>query len=508
MEDMFSEKRNGKKSFGNSFSVRELLDIMFRRRRVVGYSFCGLLAGVLLAILFISPTYEAQMEIFLDHKRVDPVVSTEANVMQQASGLTEDEVASEVQLFLSRDSLEKAVIDNNLYETKNPSLLQSIVLHVKGALGLNPDRETRVYRAVLAMEKNVQVIPVNNSNVLQITYDSRSPQVAANVLSELGNLYLEKHAAVRSSAGTADLFAKQADQFKKHLEDTEEKLVSFDQQSGAVSADYVKQATLQKVSDFGIALTQTRADVAQTQARIRDLDKQMGVLPSRVTTQEKVADNPQLMADLKSTLLNLEIKRTELLERYDPQYPLVQEVEKQIAESHAAIAEAEKAGSHEQITDQNPTNQWVRTELAKDKADLVGYEARAQAMSQALGQMQKKVLQLDRDSQTQQNLMRMAKADESDYLLYNQKAEQARIDDVLNQKGILNASISEQPIIPKVPVGLPTGAKLLLGLIVAVLFSFGIGFLVEYLDPSFRTPRDVEETLEIPLVAAIPRNGH
>lgn len=508
MEDLFEEKRSTKKSAMESFSVRELLEIMFRRRRVVGYSFCGLLAGVLLAMMLLPPSYEAQMEIYLDHKRVDPVVSTEANVMQQASGLTEDEVASEVQLFLSRDSLEKAVVDNDLYQTKNPSLVQSAVLHVKKALGMYPDKETRIYRAVLAMEKDVQVIPVNNSNVLQVSYDSRSPQVAAKVLGELGNLYLEKHAAVRRSAGTAELFAKQAEQFRKNLEDTQEKLVSFDEQSGAVSADYLKQATLQKVSDFGVSLVQTQADVAQTRARIRDLNKQMNVLPTRVTTQVKVADNAQLLANLKSTLLNLEIKRTELLERYDPQYPLVQEVEKQIAESHAAVEGAEKAGTHEETTDQNPTNQWARTELAKDKADLVGYEARAKAMSLALGNMQKKVMQLDRDAETQQNLMRMAKADESDYLLYNQKAEQAHIDDVLDQKGILNASISEPPMVPRVPAGLPVGAKLLLGLIVAVIFSFGIGFLMEYLDPSFRTPRDVEETLEIPLVAAIPRNGH
>jgi len=34
------------------------------------------------------------------------------------------------------------------------------------------------------------------------------------------------------------------------------------------------------------------------------------------------------MANLKTILLNLEIKRTELLRPYEPSYPLVQEVEK------------------------------------------------------------------------------------------------------------------------------------------------------------------------------------
>jgi len=42
----------------------------------------------------------------------------------------------------------------------------------------------------------------------------------------------------------------------------------------------------------------------------------------------------------------------------------------------------------------------------------------------------------------------------------------------------------------------------------AALLSIGLAFLTEYLDPSFRTPKDVEETLELPLLAAIPKNGH
>lgn len=60
---------------------------------------------------------------------------------------------------------------------------------------------------------------------------------------------------------------------------------------------------------------------------------------------------------------------------------------------------------------------------------------------------------------------------------------------------------------PLVPASLPTGVKLLLAVVIATLVSVGLGFLMEYLDPSFRTPEDVIEHLEIPLLATVPRNG-
>ena len=115
---------------------------------------------------------------------------------------------------------------------------------------------------------------------------------------------------------------------------------------------------------------------------------------------------------------------------------------------------------------------------------------------------------LQDQSVVQQDLLRTAKADEENYLLYHRKREEARIADALDQRKIINAAVAEAPIPPLVPASLPTGVKLVLALMVAALVSLGLGFLMEYLDPSFRTPEEVQEYLEIPLLATVPRNGH
>jgi len=519
MENGSPEKKNGRNGSENgngngnarpkrTFTLRDLVGMAFRRRRVIILAFAGLMAGSVLAIFILPQTYEAQMKILVQRERVDPVVSTEPNVSASDRDLTLDEIASEVELFQSRDSLERTVEDCALYESRNPWSLGAIKLRVMGALGAAPDKQTRIDKAVLKMEtKDLQVIPLNASDIIKATYQAQSPQLAEQVLKELGDLYLAKHTAIRRPHGTTNFFDEQAHQYEKELATSEGQLVSFTQQTGVVSADLEKQVTLQKINDFDLTLQQTRASIAETEKRLQTLEVEDGTVPARVTTQIKVADNPQLMANLKTTLLDLELKRTELLKRFDPTYPLVEEVQTKIAETLASIAEAEKRGIREETTDLDPAHAWVKTEMAKAQADLRGLQARAAAMNGALKTLESRAQKLQGESVVQQSLLRVAKANEENYLLYHRKREEARIADALDQRKIINAAVAEAPMAPLVPASLPAGVKLLLAVVIATFASVGLGFLMEYLDPSFRTPEEVKEYLDIPLLATLPRSN-
>jgi uncharacterized protein involved in exopolysaccharide biosynthesis len=506
MDEVKSEKHNGNNDSAPSFSLRDLLSVVFRRKRLMLLSFAGLLLGAVLAIVILPSTYEGQMKILVERERIDPVVSTQGNVIEADRNVTPDEISSEVELFQSRDSLKQTAIDCGLYEIKNPWSLAGIKMRVLEAVGSAPGKDQRIYKAVLALEKNLHVIPMNNSNLIKVTYETHSPQEAERVVTELGNLYLAKHAAVHRPQGTSEFFQQQADQYKSDLAGAEARLVKMNQLTGIVSADFEKQVTLQKYSDFDVSVQQTRAAIAETEQRVKALRGKEASIPSRVTTQIRTADNPQLMANLKTTLLNLEIKRTELLEAYDPSYPLVREVETQIAQAVAAIADAKAGAVREETTDQNPTHEWVRTEMAKAEADLVGLEARSSVLSAALRTLKERALKLDQQAVVQQELLRTAKADEDSYLLFHRKREEARIADALDQSKIVNVSIAEAAPVPLVPIGLPPWMKLILAVVIAACVSLGAGFLGEYLDPSFRTAEEVKEYLDIPLLATIPRS--
>jgi hypothetical protein len=88
------------------------------------------------------------------------------------------------------------------------------------------------------------------------------------------------------------------------------------------------------------------------------------------------------------------------------------------------------------------------------------------------------------DSVDQQDLMRTAKADEDNYLLYLHKREEARIGDALDERRILNVAIVEPPVAPAL-----AEHNILLYFVLA--FSLAVAFTVGYrvYNRSTLTPR-------------------
>ena len=189
-----------------------------------------------------------------------------------------------------------------------------------------------------------------------------------------------------------------------------------------MSAQYERDLTLQKASELEASLAQTQASIADTQQRIGVLEQQTTSVPPRLTTQLRTSDNPQLFQQIKSTLLTLELKRSELLSKFEPTYPLVVEVEKQIRETQAMIAAEKDAPVRDETTDQNPTYEWVKAEMAKAQTELSGLKARAAADQAALARYHQGARSLQQAAIVQQDLLRTVKTEEDNYLLYSAEA--------------------------------------------------------------------------------------
>jgi len=214
-------------------------------------------------------------------------------------------------------------------------------------------------------------------------------------------------------------------------------------------------------------------------------------------------------------LLTLELKRTELLTKYQPNYPLVTEVDKEIADTKSALAKEEGTPVSEETTDRNPTYQWINEELAKAKSDLSGLQARETATQAIVNVYNNNARVLDEKGLLQQDLLRTQKANEDNYLLYLKKGEEARIATALDQTRILNVAITEPPSVPALP-SRSVWTFLSVGCLLAFVFSAGLAVTLDYSDRSFRTPSEVLAELKIPVLAAVPfhangkngRNGH
>jgi uncharacterized protein involved in exopolysaccharide biosynthesis len=307
--------------------------------------------------------------------------------------------------------------------------------------------------------------------------------------------------------GQFSFFEKQAEQTRKGLADAEAKLGQFAKDNGAVAPEIERDITLQKLNEFKFALEQTRASIRETENRIAELTRLQSSTPDRITTQSRRADNPQLLQQLKSTLLNLELKRTELLTKYQPTYRAVQEVDKQIADTKASIAAEDARPVREEVTDQNPTHEWIRSELTKAKADLTSLQARERVTVGSIKEYEDRAQKLQAAGLQQQDLLRTQKEQQDNYLLYAHKREEARITEALDKGRILNVAVAEAATPPALPAH-PAWMYGLFGALAGLVLSAGLVFVAEYNDSSYRTPDEVNQDLGIPVLAAIPREAN
>jgi uncharacterized protein involved in exopolysaccharide biosynthesis len=425
------------------------------------------------------------------------VVSTEAIAPAVTKPVSEEDLNSELELLHSSDVLRQVVINCGLDQEK------TLMDRVFGP----PTPERRIARATLQLGKEIQMAVVKKSNLIEVHYTSRDPQVSVQVLKTLAEAYLQKHVAVHSPPGQIEFFAQETERYRKNLSDAESELKQFSQEEDGVAPQVSRDITLQKLSEFNSSLQQTRAEVASTEQRIKTLEKQAGITPERLTTATRQSDDAQVLQSLKATLMNLELKRTELLTKYQPTYPLVQEVDKQLAETKSAIMSEESKPLKEQTTDRNPTYAWINEELAKAKAEYSGLQARAAATEAIVGKYEAKSRDLAQKGLVEQDLQRTMKANEENYLLYLHKQEQARMSEALDRTRILNVAVAEQPVAPSLPSNSPF-PMVLGGIFLAAVVSVAAVAANQYLDPSFRTPEEVSTELNIPVLAAVPHRAN
>jgi uncharacterized protein involved in exopolysaccharide biosynthesis len=490
-----------------AYTLRDLLTIAFRHRRLMVISFLGILSAAIFGAVLQPNRYAAGMKILVKRERVDPVVTAEASALPQfALAVTEEEMNSEVELLKSRDLLEKVVLACDLQHQSDSSWSKVLVAVTSRTKAMSPEKDTRIPQAVRTLEKALTMEVLKKTNLIAVHYQSSDPKLAAQVLTELSNLYLEKHLEMHRPPGAFDFFQQQTKEYRKGLTDAEERLVDFTHGGAVVSAKLEKEVALQKVAEFDATLRQTQASIAETQQRIHALQEQMVSIPARMVTQVRNADDAMLLSQLRANLLTLELKRTELLGKFEPSYRPVQEIETQIAQTRAALAVAEKSQLHEEISDRDPTHEWAREELAKAKADLAGLQARAQATALTVQSYRANARSLERNEVVQDDLIRTVKASEENYLLYRRKQEEARISDALDRRRIINVAIAEAATVPSLPSS-HRSLTLVMGLLLAIAASMGLAFGSDYLDPTFRTPEEMTSFLNIPVLAAMPQNG-
>jgi uncharacterized protein involved in exopolysaccharide biosynthesis len=355
------------------------------------------------------------------------------------------------------------------------------------------------------LNADLDIQPLRRTTLITVSYRSTDPDLAARVPNELGRLYLEKHMAVHRPEGAYEFFSEQTDRLRSELTAAEKDLLGYGRTANVVSADVERDDALKRLADFEAQLEQTRAEKAAATRHLAELSLMAAQTAERLTTQVTTGDNPGLIAALRNKVLELELRRTELLTKFLPTYQPVVQIEEQLAQARDALAAAEQAPAHAETTDANPIYGWLQNEIARVNAESQAASARETAIQESVRLFQRKARTLDEKSAVQQELRRRLKNAEDNYVLYRQKQEEARISDALDRARISNVAIAEPATVPVLPSG-GAAPVAMAGVLAAVLLGLAATYVRHFTSPHLHTPDEVEEALDVPVLASVAAN--
>jgi uncharacterized protein involved in exopolysaccharide biosynthesis len=511
--------------------LQQFLAMLERQRRVALVVFAVILCSAIVFGVLLADRYQARMEILVEQaqlRRADPVTSSGSSdqpIVNNVTTTSDEAMNSEIALIESQDVLRQVVATSGL--DAKPGLWYGSVLglwygadkiHASGLLQAaskalpvlaKPSQDEISAKSVQRLASKLHVEILKLSNVIVVTYSSNDPRLAARVLQSLGDAYLKEHALAHRPPGQLAFFEQETAKARAAMEDAEQKVVAFTQNGGVAAGDLELDGAIRQVNDLEADQDQTHAAIYGMVRRIAALEAQESHLQPRQTTQMKTADNGILMQQLKSQLLNLQLRRTELLTKYQPTFPLVVEVDRQIAQAQQALSDAQKAPVMETTTDRDPNYEMVREDLTRSRAELANLEARSASLAKATAGGQGQMRLLQRQSVQQQELLRNAKAAEDNYLLLRHKSEEARISDELDKNGILNVNIMQAASVPSLPVH-PFWWHFMYGTLLGILGAFAAAAGADRLDPTVRTIEEAELALDAPVLVFLqhPKHAH
>jgi uncharacterized protein involved in exopolysaccharide biosynthesis len=362
-------------------------------------------------------------------------------------------------------------------------------------------------KALSSLNDELQIELPRGSNIITVAFEAASPGDAQEVLRQLSAAYLDKHAELHRPSGQFDFFAAQAEDAGQRLADAKAALTRFSNSGGTILGEAELAFAVGKLGELRHEFRQVQINVDETRRRVVSLESQLAEASPRMTTAVRSADNPHLMMELERTRLELELKRTELLETFEPTYRLVTEVDNELAKVHEAIEAAKETPIRDETTDRDPTFEWLRGELARARTQLASLTARADSIRASVSSYESQTRQMVGRKLEQQDLERNIKQLEATHELYVGKREEARLGNALDRDKILSVSIAQPPTLPALPSRSPT-MTIAAGMLLALLAGLATVLLSEFLhntmSNTFRTTEDVQVYLDAPIVCSLP----
>ncbi len=472
-----------------SLSLRSATEALFRQKHLFLGAAGMVMFMALVASVLMPRQYASEMKFLVQNARGNVVVTPQrTNPQNVVSEVTETEVNSELEILRSHDVLDPVADPGWIKVPMSQQTPASIRQHE----GL-----------VAAFDRKLETEQVRKTNVIDVSYRAGSPEQARNSLQQLAQLYLEQHRRMQRPTGASAFFASEAERYRKAWDDASRQLVDFQQQHQIYSLAQ-READLEgKITKAQDDLLTSDASLKEMDARLAESTRRLRTMSARQTTQNRAGPNLQSVQQLTALIIDLENKRTALLTNYKPEDRMVRELDQQIAATRAALNDAAATKPLEVTTDIDPAWQQVRTEYAQGNISRRAAAARQAAVAAQLGTLKEDLAAMQDLNVQFNNLEAQVKERQQNYELYTEKRDQSQIADAMDDRGLMNVVVAEQPTLSYVPVRPKPLVNAVLGMVTALFLGLCAVYLAEAGRNTVATPRELEAASQYPVLATL-----
>lgn len=352
-------------------------------------------------------------------------------------------------------------------------------------------------KAVKQLQRSL--VTDSQGDVITIGVNHSNPDSAHTILSALLDKYLDRHIKVHSSAASPEFFREKTKEIEAQIEKQKGVLRELKEEHNISSITEQKAAAFQRVNDLETQLSTLQASVNASQAKIDSLRELVGATSDASGVEPGVMENPRV-TELKGKLLDLQLEETQLEGKYVNSRELrtVREQIEQVKETIAGLpATVPRAAAANGVEDPAVT-------LENEKIELKSLQAQKEELENQLAAAKDRLAELEENENNALMAQReLAHLNES-YFEYKKGLETAEINAKLDRDKVSNVSIVQPPTRPLEPVGPQRLRNLAMFVFLGLMGGVGVAFVLEYLDTTVKSQRDLESKLGLSVLATVP----
>jgi capsular exopolysaccharide synthesis family protein len=480
----------------NDIDLRGIGRTIWRWRGIVIWTTLALTALSVLVIEHLTPLYTATGQVLVGVEQVGITKPSEA----AAGGDTlAERVATEIGVIRARDMaqqvIEKLGLENDPefnHALEQPGWLETqhiipidwlVALHL-AAQPQAPDADTEMTKTVNVFLEKLKVTNDTDSRIINISFESKNPQTAADVVNTLADAYIvarldQKFAsAKRANKWLADRLSG----LRQEVLTSEDAVEKFRDQNGLLRA---KDSTLQtqEISQVAVEAITARTKRLDAQARLAAI-QQSGA------THGATPDD-SLIEVLQS--------------------PLIQQLQQQEAEAarHLADLSAQYGDKHPLVIQARAelaaVQGKIKVEIAKVveslRAEVASEQAREQSLNSMLDGLKQQAAKSNVADVQLRDLERQADADRT---LYENFLGQFKLTGEQDQFQQPDASVISKADVPHEPSFPQKGALILLSALTSFTLGVFLALICQYLDVGVRSMEQVKALLHVHALGMVP----